>query len=106
MQGVGVDEQTRCIHFHSALDIIAIKMACCGMYYACKDCHEALAGHAMQPWPRAAWDARAVLCGACGHELTVHEYLDSNSLCPHCGSAFNPACRNHHHVYFALDDAI
>ena len=40
-----MDAETRCVHYRSALDIIAIKMACCGVYYACKDCHAALADH-------------------------------------------------------------
>ena len=98
--GVEVDAQTRCVHYHSALDIIAIKMACCGIYYACKDCHDALADHATEVWPRLQWTTPAVLCGACGHELTIHEYMSSGSQCPRCAAAFNPGCRNHYHFYF------
>jgi len=55
VRGVVMDAETRCIHYHSALDIIAIKMACCGVYYACKDCHEVLAGHAIEVWPHSQW---------------------------------------------------
>lgn len=102
VHGLELDPQTRCVHYRSALDIIAIKMRCCGLFYACKDCHDALAGHALEPWPRSEWQEHAVLCGACRATLSISEYLDCNSRCPHCGSAFNPACRNHHHFYFAV----
>ena len=37
--GVNLDPQTRCEHYHGPTDIIAIKMKCCGRYYACKECH-------------------------------------------------------------------
>jgi uncharacterized CHY-type Zn-finger protein len=104
VQGVEVDAQTQCVHYHSALDIIAIKMACCGVYYACKDCHELLAGHAIQVWPQSEWNVRAILCGACGYELTIREYLDSGYSCPLCRAGFNPGCRNHYHFYFAPED--
>ena len=100
IRGLDIDEQTRCVHYHSPLDIIAIKMKCCGVYYACKDCHEALAGHAIEVWPRNEWEQRAVLCGACGHELAITEYMASGYACTKCRAAFNPGCRNHYHFYF------
>ena len=106
VRGVGLDAETRCVHYHSELDIIAIKMACCGVYYACKDCHDALAGHEIKVWPRPEWDTPAILCGACGLELTIREYMDSNYRCPRCEASFNPGCRNHYHFYFAADDAV
>jgi uncharacterized CHY-type Zn-finger protein len=99
--GVGLDGETRCVHYGSALDVIAIRMKCCGFYYACKDCHDALAGHATQVWPRAEWDEQAVLCGACGTEMSIRQYLDCGNECPACQTQFNPGCRNHHHFYFA-----
>lgn len=99
-----VDAETRCIHYRSALDIIAIKMACCGVYYACKDCHAALADHEIKVWPRSEWGGRAILCGACGNELTIHEYMSSGYFCPRCAAQFNPACRNHYRFYFAPED--
>ena len=98
--GVEVDAQARCAHWHSAVDIVAIKMRCCGMYWACKDCHEESAGHAIAVWPQGEWDTRAVLCGACGTEMTVREYMECGSRCPGCGAGFNPECRKHHHFYF------
>jgi uncharacterized CHY-type Zn-finger protein len=99
--GLNLDPQTRCDHYHSPLDIIAIKLKCCARYYACKDCHDALAGHPIEVWPETEWDQKAILCGACRAELTISAYLECNSRCPACYAAFNPACRNHHHFYFA-----
>ena len=101
-----MDAETRCVHYHSAIDIIAIRMACCGVYYACKDCHELLADHAIQAWPGSAWNVRAVLCGACGYELTIREYMDSGYSCPRCKAGFNPGCRNHYSFYFAFEDTV
>jgi uncharacterized CHY-type Zn-finger protein len=106
VRGVEVDAETRCVHYHSALDIIAIKMACCEVYYACKDCHESLADHPIQVWPHSEWNVRAILCGACGYELTIREYMQSGYLCPRCKAAFNPGCRNHYHFYFAPEDTV
>ncbi|MBV9419283.1 MAG: GNAT family N-acetyltransferase, partial [Alphaproteobacteria bacterium] len=100
VHGVDLDEQARCAHWRSKLDIIAIRMKCCETYYACKDCHDALAGHDAAVWPRGEWDTKAVLCGACGEELSVWQYLDCNNVCPACGAGFNPGCRNHYHFYF------
>jgi len=102
--GIGLDQQTRCDHYRSAIDIIAIRMKCCGKYYACKDCHEALAGHPIEVWPRDEWDQLAILCGACGYELSIAEYMASGYQCPRCNAAFNPGCRNHYHFYFANAD--
>ena len=40
--GVGVDRrsESRCDHWHSELDIVAIKFLCCGKFYACRSCHD------------------------------------------------------------------
>jgi uncharacterized CHY-type Zn-finger protein len=99
--GLQLDLQTRCVHYHSALDIVAIKMKCCGLFYACKDCHIALASHPIEPWPSSEFHEQAILCGACRATLSISAYLSSNSRCPACHAPFNPACRNHHHFYFA-----
>ena len=80
---------------------MAIKMQCCGVYYACKDCHDELSGHAITVWPRSEWNERAILCGACGAELTIREYLECETRCPGCGAAFNPGCEKHWKFYFA-----
>jgi uncharacterized CHY-type Zn-finger protein len=105
VRGVELDAETRCVHYHSALDIIAIKTACCGVYYACKDCHAALANHDIKVWPRSEWDVRAILCGVCGSELTIREYMSSNYSCPRCAAGFNPGCRNHHRFYFGPEES-
>ena len=73
VRGVNLDPQTRCAHYHGPTDIIAIKIKCCGVYYACKDCHSALADHTIEVWPETEWDEPAILCGACGTELTIRQ---------------------------------
>jgi uncharacterized CHY-type Zn-finger protein len=105
VHGVELDPETRCAHWRSSRDVIAIKMKCCGVYYACKDCHDALAGHAYAVWPRAEWNQPAVLCGVCGMEMTVRQYMSCANCCPNCGAEFNPGCRNHYHFYFETDGA-
>ena len=100
VKGIDLDSQTRCAHWHSALDIIAIKMKCCGEYYACKDCHDVLADHSIAVWPCEEWNHQAVLCGACGVEMSIADYLRSENRCPYCMAQFNPGCRNHYNFYF------
>jgi uncharacterized CHY-type Zn-finger protein len=100
VKGVGLDDETRCAHYHSALDIIAIKMACCGVYYACRECHDELAGHEVSLWPAARWGDAAILCGACGTEITILDYLSGDNRCLSCHAPFNPGCKTHHHLYF------
>lgn len=103
VHGLDLDPETRCLHWRSPLDIIAIRMHCCGRYYACRACHEALEDHAATVWPRSAWGQAAVLCGACGHELSVHAYLASDNRCPRCRAPFNPGCKNHYPLYFETE---
>jgi uncharacterized CHY-type Zn-finger protein len=100
IQGVAVDPQTRCGHWNSPLDVVALKMRCCGEYYACRQCHDEVAGHPAKVWPKAEWDVPAVMCGVCGGELSVHAYMSSGDQCPACDAPFNPGCRKHHHLYF------
>jgi uncharacterized CHY-type Zn-finger protein len=102
VRGIEVDAQTRCAHYHKAVDIIAIKMKCCGIYYACKDCHAALADHEPGVWPRAEWNRNAILCGACSSELTIGSYMECKFRCPVCNSEFNPGCKNHYGDYFEI----
>jgi uncharacterized CHY-type Zn-finger protein len=100
VRGVDLDLQTRCGHYHGPSDIIAIKMKCCGVYYACKDCHDVLADHPIEVWPESQWTEQAILCGACGEELTIDEYMQCQYRCPACREPFNPGCGKHHHFYF------
>ena len=100
VHGLDLDPQTRCAHWRSALDIIAIRMRCCGTYYACRECHDALADHPANVWSVSEFDTPAVLCGACGTQLSVQAYLRCGSTCPACDAPFNPACHTHRHLYF------
>lgn len=100
--GVDVSPTTQCAHWHSDLDIIAIKHKCCGRYYACISCHQALAGHAPTVWPRNEHHEKAVLCGGCRRELSVDEYLSCGNKCPGCASGFNPGCARHYDLYFEV----
>jgi uncharacterized CHY-type Zn-finger protein len=102
VRGVNLDSQTRCEHYHGRADIVAIKMKCCSLYYACKDCHDALADHPIAVWPESEWNEPAVLCGACGAVLTILQYMRSDSRCPACSAQFNPRCRLHYHLYFRI----
>jgi len=102
LRGVGVDEGTRCAHYHSSRDVIAIKFPCCGVYYPCHACHEALADHPAERWPTDRFEQHAILCGACRSTLSIRAYLACGHTCPHCGAAFNPGCAQHHARYFAV----
>ena len=104
VKGVDLDPQTRCAHYHSALDVIAIRMRCCGVHYACRECHDALADHAVRLWPNAEWGKPVVLCGVCGGELSVRAYLACDNRCPSCDAPFNPGCKTHLHLYFETSD--
>ena len=98
--GVDVDTHTGCAHYRGEFDIIAIKFKCCREYYPCYACHAAIADHAVAVWPVSAFDERGVLCGACGVDLTIREYLHGGNVCPACQARFNPACKAHDHLYF------
>jgi len=100
VRGLELDPQSRCAHWHSPLDIVALKMRCCGVYWACRDCHDAQADHPAQVWPKAQWDTPAVLCGACRTELSIAAYLACDDRCPTCAAPFNPGCKRHRHLYF------
>ncbi|MFF2371384.1 CHY zinc finger protein [Agromyces sp. NPDC058110] len=99
--GPVVDDQTRCVHYRTELDVVAMRFFCCGEYYPCHLCHAQAAGHAASQWPLDRRDERAVLCGVCGSELTIDEYLGAAD-CPRCEAPFNPGCALHTHLYFEL----
>ena len=98
--GLSVDKMTRCVHYHSDVDIIAIRFYCCMAYYPCYQCHDELAGHPRQVWPKNKFNEKAVLCGSCHEQLTVEEYINCHSVCPYCSAKFNEGCHLHHHLYF------
>ena len=97
--GPTVDDQTRCIHYRTPLDVIAIRFACCGEFYPCHLCHAETADHPARQWPVAERDEHAVLCGVCSATLTIADYLEADA-CPACGAAFNPGCKLHTELYF------
>lgn len=102
VKGNMVDNETRCNHYHSLPDIIAIKFHCCNDYYPCYKCHAEKADHMPTTWPKNQQDCKAVLCGGCKKELTIMEYLNCKDCCPYCGRGFNPRCAIHHHLYFEI----
>ena len=106
VNGVDIDAQTRCAHYHTDLDIIAIKFKCCERWFPCFECHKECADHAARTWPSDQAGTRAVLCGACGHKETIDEYIGGDSTCPGCGAKFNPGCAKHFHLYFAAGSAV
>jgi uncharacterized CHY-type Zn-finger protein len=93
VKGNVIDSETRCTHYHTNLDIIALKFKCCNTYYPCYTCHQEAVDHAPTTWELTERDEKVVLCGVCGHELTITEYLASNNTCPSCQSHFNPNCK-------------
>jgi uncharacterized CHY-type Zn-finger protein len=113
VHGLNVNSTSGCEHYHSELDIIAIKFKCCGLYWACCVCHQngntntkanhPTANHAIERWEHHEFNTMAILCGCCGIELTINQYLNCNSFCPNCNAAFNSRCRLHWHQYFDLD---
>lgn len=103
VKGIGVDEETRCAHYHTSVDVIAIRFPCCDTYFACRECHDETADHAAQTWPSDKLAERAVLCGGCGEELAIRDYLEARDHCPACNHALNPRCELHYGLYFALD---
>lgn len=100
VRGVDVDPETRCVHYDSPRDVVAIRFACCDTFYPCFECHEAVADHDAAVWPAGSEEEPAVLCGVCGRVLTVREYVADDDACPDCGADFNPGCREHYPLYF------
>jgi uncharacterized CHY-type Zn-finger protein len=98
--GIDVDPQTRCAHWHSEVDIIAIKFKCCGKWFPCYECHADLSDHTSQVWGIDECDEKAVLCGNCGYFLSIDEYMNCENVCPECEHGFNAGCANHYHLYF------
>lgn len=102
--GLAVGPRTECAHYHSELDIIAIRFPCCGEFYPCFHCHAAVADHPVERWPADRFDTQGILCGACGAQLSISAYLNCGSRCPACGSGFNPGCATHRHLYFGTSN--
>ncbi|AVQ34312.1 hypothetical protein C7J88_09105 [Staphylococcus muscae] len=100
--GATVDNETRCVHYHTELDIIAIKFKCCDKYYPCIHCHNEAETHPAEQWPANSFDhTKAILCGVCQHEMTIQSYMD-HIQCPNCYAPFNSRCQLHYHYYFEV----
>lgn len=97
------DGETRCEHYHSELDRVAMKFYCCKTYYPCIHCHIETTDHTVSKWPVEQFDEKAVLCGACGTEISIHAYINGGASCSNCEAPFNPGCERHHHLYFTLE---
>ncbi|PWU70358.1 CHY zinc finger protein [Gracilibacillus dipsosauri] len=97
--GLTVDNQTRCKHYHNVKDIIAIKFKCCHKFYPCYKCHQECENHSIELWSAKEREEKAIICGVCGVELTINQYINTNH-CLHCKSRFNERCENHYHLYF------
>lgn len=99
-----------CAHWHSRLDVVAVRFRCCGHTWPCLHCHDEAEDHQVTPWPTDTEADRAqdaVLCRVCGSWLTVGEYLGlyggtAAPACPHCATPFNPGCALHTGVYFRV----
>lgn len=83
-----IDTETRCRHYFTEEDIIAIKFKCCNKYYPCYKCHNEFEKHAIKRWSEPSFNEKAILCGVCKHELTINEYM-MVERCPNCQSRFN-----------------
>ena len=98
--GTDVDRQTRCAHYKSNVDIIAIKFKCCERWFSCFQCHAEHTNHQPEVWSVSERNTLAVLCGKCGHQLSITEYFECASICPKCRNEFNPRCTLHYNLYF------
>ena len=101
-EGVGLDAETRCAHWHGPTDVLAIRFPCCDRWFACFECHAALADHPPKRWAKTSFGAAALACGVCRETFSVKSYLARSEACPACGAAFNPGCALHHHLYFEI----
>ncbi|MDQ0223380.1 CHY zinc finger protein [Streptococcus moroccensis] len=97
--GLEIDGESRCLHYHSPLDVVVLKCGQCQRYYACYECHDALEDHNfLATGPDVEYP---VLCGVYKTYLTQQEYQDG--ACPHCQHPFNPKCALHKSIYFTTD---
>ena len=103
LRGIEVDDETRCRHYRTERDVVAIALPCCETFYPCTECHGALVDHEASRWPPSRFDEQAVLCGRCDARLSIAAYLDCEHRCPECDGAFNPGCQHHWDRYFAIE---
>jgi len=99
VHGRTVDGETRCVHYGTALDVVAIRFRCCDRYYPCFSCHAEAETHPVLRWPARTWRENAILCGVCRTELSIDTYRAATA-CPVCDAGFNPGCATHFPLYF------
>lgn len=99
VHGCLLDQESRCVHYHSKLDIISLQCYNCKKYYACYSCHDSIENHSFDPYPLSLIYDKPILCGVCYQGLTYQEYQETLS-CPSCFSPFNPGCQKHKERYF------
>ncbi|EFA24667.1 CHY zinc finger [Streptococcus sp. M143] len=97
--GLLVDDESRCVHYHSVKDIVSLQCYECKKYYACYQCHNSMETHVFSPYPLALTEDQPILCGACKRTMTFQEY-QKQIACPYCSAPFNPGCKQHHSFYF------
>lgn len=93
-QGLLVDDEGRCIHYHSEKDIVSLQCYECKKYYACS-----IETHVFSPYPLALSEDRPILCGVCKRTMTFQEY-QKQMTCPYRSAPFNPDCKQHYSYYF------
>jgi uncharacterized CHY-type Zn-finger protein len=103
VRGVEVGPETRCAHYDSERDVVALRFACCEAYFPCFRCHDATADHETERLS-VETEETAALCGVCGAGLTPREFVDGEHRCPDCGAAFNPGCGDHYDLYFDFEE--
>ena len=94
IHGLTVDDESRCTHYHTPLDIIAIKFKCCNKFYSCYKCHNENENHEIIRWEKDEFDEQAILCGVCNQTMSINDYMLSE-VCPHCSARFNHRCKYH-----------
>ncbi|MGN0728129.1 CHY zinc finger protein [Treponema sp.] len=99
IHGKLTDQQGRCIHYNSPLDVIANKCSVCKKFYACYKCHDESEDHRFSAVSDDEKDT--VMCGVCGRTFSYREY-SALSFCPGCKSRFNPRCALHKNIYCGL----
>jgi len=103
VRGVEVGPETRCDHYATGRDVVALRFACCEAYSPCFRCHETATDHEAERLPVDS-SVSAVLCGVCGAELTPREFVNGEHRCPECDAPFNPGCADHYDLYFDFGD--
>lgn len=102
VRGRTIDDETRCVHYRSELDVVAFRFKCCGDWYPCAACHDEAVDHEAEQWSADERDRKAVLCGVCGSTMPIGVYVESGHECPTCSAPFNPGCPDHWDRYFEV----